>query len=141
MTHQFSDLKLTKGFFSHGVYNLTPRESFEYAISRGCIVDVREHYMTNFKMFKSESVIYLPFSELGRSFNSLPDNRLLVIADSTGLKSREAVLFLTGKGYTNVVNMAGGFVEWERDGLPVTTDKSYRLSGSCACQLKPREKK
>ena len=34
---------------------------------------------------------------------------------------------------------SGGFVDWERDGLPVTPDISARLSGSCMCQIKPRE--
>ena len=35
--------------------------------------------------------------------------------------------------------MAGGIVDWERDGLPVKTNIEERLSGSCMCQLKPRE--
>ena len=43
-------------------------------------------------------------------------------------------------GYDNVANMAGGIVDWERDGLPINTDVNYRLSGSCMCQLKAREK-
>ncbi len=30
-------------------------------------------------------------------------------------------------------------VDWERDGLPVKTNPEERLSGSCMCQLKPRE--
>jgi 3-mercaptopyruvate sulfurtransferase SseA len=42
-------------------------------------------------------------------------------------------------GYDNVANMAGGIIDWERDGLPLTTDISSRLSGSCMCQLKARE--
>jgi hypothetical protein len=35
--------------------------------------------------------------------------------------------------------MAGGIVDWERDGLPLKTNIEERLSGSCMCQLKPRE--
>jgi 3-mercaptopyruvate sulfurtransferase SseA len=43
------------------------------------------------------------------------------------------------KGFEKIANLAGGIVDWERDGLPITTDITKRLSGSCICQLKPRE--
>jgi len=71
----------------------------------------------------------------------LPKDKPLIVADSVSIKSREAVVFLTEKGLHNVANMAGGIVDWERDGLPVTTDESYRLTGSCLCQLKAKGKK
>jgi len=45
------------------------------------------------------------------------------------------------KGFENIANMAGGMVEWERDGLPLKIDKTERLSGSCACMLRKRENK
>ncbi len=32
-------------------------------------------------------------------------------------------------------------VDWDRDGLPLKTNFEERLSGSCMCQLKPREGK
>jgi len=35
--------------------------------------------------------------------------------------------------------MVGGIVDWERDGLPINTDITARLSGSCMCQLKPSD--
>lgn len=43
-------------------------------------------------------------------------------------------------GFQNTYNLAGGFVEWERDGLPIKIDVQERLSGSCMCQLKPRKR-
>jgi rhodanese-related sulfurtransferase len=95
--------------------------------------------MSNFKMFHVEKVCYLPFSELANTFQDLPSDQPLIFADAVGLKSREAVLFMNAHGYENVANMAGGIVDWERDGLPLTTDISNRLSGSCMCQLKARE--
>jgi rhodanese-related sulfurtransferase len=64
----------------------------------------------------------------------------LIFADAVGLKSRESVLLMIAHGYNNVANMAGGIIDWERDGLPLTTDIKNRLSGSCMCQLKAREK-
>jgi len=52
---------------------------------------------------------------------------------------REGFIFMNAHGYENVANMAGGIVNWERDGLSLTTDISNRLSGSCMCKLKARE--
>ena len=127
------------GYFSHGVKNLTPKESFELCKTGAIIVDVRESYMNNFKMFRVDNVMYLPYSELEHSFVRLPSDHPLIFADTVGLKSRKAVMFMSTHGYNNVANMAGGIVDWERDGLPLTTDISNRLSGSCMCQLKKRE--
>lgn len=105
------------------------------------IVDVREAYLNSFKMFRVKNVIYLPYSALSSSYLQLPVDIPLIFADAVGLKSRESVLFMMKNGYVNAANMAGGIVDWELYGLPLTTDKSYRLSGSCMCQLKPREAK
>jgi len=130
---------MTKGFFAHGIQNLTPVESYELCREGAVIIDVRECYLNYFKMFRVDNVCYLPYSELDKSFSDLPHNVPLIFADTVGLKSREAVLIMISKGYKNVYNMAGGIVDWERDGLPVTTEATARLSGSCMCQLKRRE--
>jgi rhodanese-related sulfurtransferase len=127
------------GFFAHGVLNLTPIESFELCEKGAIIVDVREEYMNSFKMFKVEKLFYLPYSELDKYFSDLPKDKPLIFADAVGLKSRESVLFMESHGNKNIANMAGGIVDWEKDGLPINTDLTVRLSGSCMCQLRPRE--
>lgn len=130
-----------KGFRSHGVDNLTPTECYKLA-SEGSIIiiDVREPYMTGFKKPDVGNVIYLPFSRIKSDYKLIDiQGKTVAVADTAGLKSRETVIFLTEKGYDNVFNMAGGFIEWERDGLPVVTNREYRLSGSCMCQIKARE--
>ena len=127
------------GFFAHGVLNLTPKESFGLCKEGAVIIDVRESYMNTFKMFHVDNILYLPYSELHKCYQDLPADQPLIFADAVGLKSREAVLFMNVHGYENVANMAGGIVDWERDGLPLTTDINDRLSGSCMCQLKTRE--
>lgn len=129
------------GFASHGVRNLTPKETFKLCGEGAIIVDVRESYLNNFKMFNVENVICLPYSELAGSFSDFHHDKLLIFADTVGLRSHESVLFMNEHGYQNAFNMAGGIVDWERDGLPLTTDISNRLSGSCMCQLRARENK
>ncbi len=126
-------------FYAHGILNVTPKESFELCSDGAIIVDVRESYLNAFKMFKVDKVICRPYSELAISYRDLPSDKLLIFADAVGLKSRESVMFMNEHGYDNVVNMAGGIVDWERDGLPLTIDISNRLSGSSMCQLKARE--
>jgi rhodanese-related sulfurtransferase len=128
------------GFYSHDVFNLTPGESFSFCRKGALIIDVREDYMTSFKMFGVENLVYLPFSKLAILYDQLPQDEPLIFADSVGLKSRESVVFMQAHGYENIANMAGGIVDWERDGLPINTDPSARLSGSCMCQLKLRER-
>jgi hypothetical protein len=127
MAREMDKSLLNKGYFAHGIFNLTPGMSLELSKTGAIIVDIRENYMNGFKMFGSSNVIYAPFSELGNYYQNLPADRLLIFADAVGLKSREAVL------------LAGGIVDWERDGLPLTTDIRNRLTGSCMCQLKKRE--
>lgn len=126
------------GFIAHGVLNLTPKESFHLCSEGAIIIDVREEYLNSFKMFEVGKIIYLPFSKIEQMYFDLPEDKQLIFADAVGLYSREAVIFMNLHGYDNVANMVGGIVDWERDGLPITMDITNRLSGSCMCQLKPR---
>jgi hypothetical protein len=65
----------------------------------------------------------------------------MIIVDSSGIHSKDAVKFLKEKGLGSLIaNLAGGLVEWERDEMPLIIDKSEQLSGSCMCQLRPRNK-
>lgn len=129
-----------KGFISKGILHLTPREAFTCCQEGALLVDVREATMSRFKMFDVAEVIYCPWNILEEVAGELPRNRSLVVADSAGLHSKEAVEWLTDHGFAGqVANLAGGLVEWERDGLPLVIDRNERLSGSCMCMLRPRE--
>ncbi|MEI6683489.1 MAG: rhodanese-like domain-containing protein [Bacteroidota bacterium] len=130
------------GFLSCGVYNLTPKQAYVACQKGAVIIDVREEELSRFKMFGVPEVIYCPFSMLGETFEHLPKDKPMVFADAAGLHSKEAVLLLMEKGLvSSIANLAGGLVEWERDELPLVIDTSEKLSGSCMCQLRPRNKK
>ncbi len=129
------------GFTSGGFLNLTPRNAYyEAKTGKALIVDVREATLTGYKRFDVPSVIYLPLSQIDSRFDVLPKDFPLIIADSAGLRSHEAMEILRAKGFTLIANLAGGIVEWERDGLPLIIDNKERLDGSCMCQLRPRNK-
>ena len=134
------DFFKNKGIVSSGILHFSPRESYELCQKGAIIVDVREDYMGRFKMFDVEELIFCPRSILEETYLEIPKNKPLIFADAVGLRSKEAVLFLKDKGFVHIANMAGGLVEWERDGMPVKIDKSERLTGSCMCMLRKRDK-
>lgn len=130
-----------KGFISSSFLNLTPRDAYDEAINNGAVlVDVREDYLTGYKQFDVPDIFYYPLSTLELKLNEIRKDVPLIIADSAGLMSHNAMLILMENGYDNTANLAGGIVEWERDGLPLKTDTMEQLDGSCMCQLKPRNK-
>lgn len=104
-------------------------------------MDVRDIYLSNFKSFEVGKALHLPAGNIEKEYRNLPDDEYLIFADSAGIRSKEAVIFLKKKGFMNIANMAGGFIEWERDGLPVKIDSRERLTGSCMCQLRRLGKK
>ncbi len=130
------------GFASGGILNLTPRQAFTLCQQGAILIDVRENYMNRFKMLDVPAVIYCPFSILEERYQDLPLEKPMIFADSSGIHSKEAVKFLADKGLSaRVANLAGGLVEWERDEMPLKIDQSEQLSGSCMCQLRPRNKR
>lgn len=129
------------GISSSGILHVSAHEAFELCKKGAIIVDVREEYMIGFKIFDVEEIIYCPKSKIEENYTEIPKDKALIFADATGIHSKEAVLFLKEKGYENIANLAGGLVEWERDGVSIKIDYNERLSGSCACQLKRRDKK
>jgi rhodanese-related sulfurtransferase len=126
------------GFLSCGILHVSPHEAFELCGKGAVIVDVREEYLNNFKHFDVPKILYIPLSKLVQQLSELPMDNYLIFADSVGLRSKEAVVLLKNKRLKDIANMAGGIVDWERDGLPLKTNVEERLSGSCMCQLKPR---
>jgi rhodanese-related sulfurtransferase len=130
-----------KCFISSGFPNLTPRDAYSEAKNNDAvIVDVRELYLTGFKRFDVPLVLYIPLSTLEQRVKELSKDIPFIVADSAGLRSHEAMELLVEKGFKNIANLAGGIVEWERDGLPLDVNYKEQLDGSCMCQLRPRIK-
>jgi rhodanese-related sulfurtransferase len=126
------------GFVINGLRHVSGRESLDILKEEGYILDVRPDFELT-KLMDIEPILYYPYDEIKGHFHELPRDTWLILADAVGLRSKEIALLLMHKGFSNILHLAGGVVEWERDGLPVTLDKSRRLTGSCMCQLKRRE--
>ena len=121
--------------------SISARETLKNCNDRAYLVDIRDEYLTLYKKFDIHNIIYLPFNELKNNIKALPKDKMLILADSAGIKSKEAVKILNNNGIKNTANLAGGMIDWERLGFPVKIDKKEMLTGSCMCQLKKRNRK
>lgn len=125
------------GFVSNGIRHFSAQEAF-HVISKGAVlIDIRDEYHTSMKTFKVDNYIILPLSCFEANMINLPKDRPLIVADACGLQSKAAVEKLLANGFTEVANLAGGIMDWEGDGFPVTKNPSLQLSGQCPSMLKP----
>jgi rhodanese-related sulfurtransferase len=129
------------GFISGGIRNVSCREAFRLCNAGALMLDVRQPYMTSYKVADVQRLKLIPFKQLASESGSIDREEVIVCIDSVGLNSHEAWLMLKEMGFENVVNVAGGIVEWERDNLPMKINYAEMLTGSCACQLRARGKK
>lgn len=120
--------------------HVSGREALQLLNAGAVMVDVRPEYELG-RLFDVEHVLYCPYDEISNHIVDLPPDQSLIIADAVGLRSKEVAGFLMENGFTEVYNLAGGIVDWDRGGYPVTTDKTRIMTGSCMCQLKYRHKK
>jgi rhodanese-related sulfurtransferase len=131
-----------KALYSNGIYNLSALQAHKLCLEGAIIVDVREEYLNRFKIFDVPGLIFCPRKLLSELIEKLPADKPLIVADASGIHSPQAVKMLAERGFAGrCANLSGGLVEWEHSGLPVIINYEERLSGQCACQLKPREKK
>ena len=130
-----------KCFIASGYLNITPKDAYQELVSTDAVLlDVRKEEYLSYKRFDVPRVINIPLSEIEQKLDSVPRDIPLVVADSAGIRSKEAMLVLAENGFENIANLAGGLVEWERDELPLKIDDNERLDGSCACQMRKKPK-
>jgi len=131
-----------KAIYANGIYNLSPLQAHKLCQEGAVIVDVRETYLNRFKIFDVPGLIFCPKKELQSLIDKLPTDKPLILADASGIQSPDAVKILMKQGFKgDCANLSGGLVDWEHAGLPVVINYEERLSGQCACQLRPREKR
>lgn len=81
------------------------------------LVDVRE--VGEFVAVRVPGSALLPMSTILPRLDELPRDRELLFICRSGSRSGQVVGYLTANGWTNVANVGGGMIAWERAGLPV----------------------
>ena len=119
--------------------HVSAREAIQLINEGAYLVDVRPDYELG-RLFDVENVIYCPYDEIAENLPELPKDCNLIIADAVGIQSKKIASTLLSAGFSKICNLAGGIVDWDREGYPVTTDKTRIYNGPCMCQLKTRNK-
>jgi rhodanese-related sulfurtransferase len=128
------------GFEIDGLLHLSGKQAFACLQHGAILVDVREEYETAIKDFGISGKLLCPFTDFNNLYKTLPRDKPLILADCVGLHSKEAAIKLISNGFTMIANMVGGVANWERDGLPMSSDIET-MNGQCMCQIKSRKSK
>lgn len=84
------------------------------------LVDVREY--AEFAGGRVEGAKLLPLGELEKRHTELDHAKPIYVMCRTGRRSGEAQKKLRSLGFTNVINVAGGFEAWKKEDLPFEKD-------------------
>lgn len=71
-------------------------------------IDVRDVF--SFEKSHVEGAVNIPLEILSSTLDKLPQNKLILVYDKTGKKGHQALRTLVGAGFTNVLNVSGGFM-------------------------------
>jgi len=82
-------------------------------------IDVREP--EEYASGHIEGMINMPLSSFSETYSQLPKDKEIVIICRSGNRSMQAAQLLREKGYTRIVNVDGGMLDWKG---PVVTAES-----------------
>jgi rhodanese-related sulfurtransferase len=85
------------------------------------LIDVREQ--VEFAGGRVSGASLLPLAELEARHAELDHSKPIYVMCRTGRRSAEAQRKLNALGFTNVVNVAGGFEAWKKEKLPFERDE------------------
>ncbi|MBA3316634.1 MAG: MBL fold metallo-hydrolase [Gemmatimonadales bacterium] len=85
------------------------------------VVDVRSR--AEWEAGHIPGVVNIPAGEIEDRIGDLPQGRPLVVHCQGGTRSAIAASLLNARGMADVLDMPGGFTEWEGTGLPVARDE------------------
>ena len=85
------------------------------------LVDVREY--AEFAGGRIPGAKLLPLGEIERRSSELDHTKPVYVMCRTGNRSSQAQKKLNTLGFTNVINVAGGFEAWKKAGLPFERDE------------------
>jgi rhodanese-related sulfurtransferase len=121
------------------IKEITAIEAYRLIIQGALMVDVREKEEVLQNAFQVDGIENIPYSVFDDNYYDLPQNRKIVFACHTGIRSLRVTQFLVIQGWdeANIYNMDGGIEAWKKAGLPVKsaprTFSFAKPASSCGC--------
>jgi phage shock protein E len=81
------------------------------------VLDVREQ--SEYDQGHIPGVTLIPMGQVSDRLDEIPKDQTVIVTCRSGNRSAQVTDYLRGQGYTNVHNMEGGILAWEKAGLPV----------------------
>lgn len=81
------------------------------------VIDVREQ--DEYDQWHIPGVTLMPMSTFQENMDQLPTDKEILVTCNSGNRSGQVTDFLLQNGYTNVHNMEGGIVAWDKAGFEV----------------------
>jgi len=124
-----------KGMIINQLKHISPADVYTCCQQGAVIIDVREEFMSHVKTFDVKDIRIFPLRTFKEDFHLLPTGMALIFADATGVKSKSAAEYARLQGLTQIANLAGGLLEWERDGMPTITYQTIKVDGRNRCEF------
>ena len=125
------------GLVIQGIWFLAPGEALRACQQDALLVDLRSDELVEMKAFSVPSQVRLSYPVVADQTVELPKDRLLILADSSGVYTKGAAAALQALGFERIACLNGGMLAWDQAGLPLATDPAALLYGACPCALKP----
>lgn len=113
-----------------GLRFLSPREACDELQAGACLVDLRTDELVEMRAFAVRNIYHIPQPFLSANHSELPKDRLLVLADTSGVYTKEAARLLLANGFTRIACLDGGMIAWEEAGMPLASDPDAELIGA-----------
>ncbi len=126
------------GLNIQGLWFLSPQEALGLLRQGAVLVDLRSEELAGLKGFAVPTRIHIPHRTLPARTRELPKDRLIVLADASGVYTKDAAALLKAQGFEQIACLNGGMLAWDQAGLPL--DHDGLLVGECSCVLTPRPK-
>jgi len=81
------------------------------------VLDVREP--SEYAEGHIPGVALIPMGQVPDRLNEIPKDQTVIVTCRSGNRSSQITEYLRGQGYTNVHNMEGGILSWQKAGLPI----------------------
>ncbi len=119
------------GFLQHGmaawdgpietVKSITAGELASVLNGKSTAIDVRKPGEWNVSHLKD--AIFLPLAEFPNNLSQLNKEQQYVVYCGGGYRSMTAISIMKQRGFTNLINVYGGFGAMQKEGLPIVTEE------------------